>query len=55
MRTGLQNIILYTILFLGLGGCNFHVNVNDQSAPPKWERIGPGGGGATFFVILVFL
>lgn len=49
MRTGLQNIILYTFLFLGLGGCNFHVTVKGQSALPKWERIGPGGGGATFF------
>jgi photosystem II stability/assembly factor-like uncharacterized protein len=49
MRIGLQNFVLYTILFLGLSGCDSHVTVNNQSAPPKWERIGPGGGGATFF------
>ncbi len=49
MRVTFQNFVLYTILFLGSGSCVSHVRVDKQSIPPKWERIGPGGGGATFF------
>ena len=48
MQIIIQNFILLTVFFLGLSGCNPHVKVDKQNAPPKWEKIGPGGGGSTF-------
>lgn len=54
MRTGLLYFIQYTIFLVGLSGCNPQVTVDKQSAPPKWERIVPAGGGATFFSIFSY-